>query len=97
MSICDSCKGKLFLETEFCFEMKLGQYFKRIKNPVNSSRDVFLISVLEQNVKIKKIVCQNLQIRKDRFMTIFGHIFANYIKILNKTEVQTVLFWCFKG
>ena len=28
------------------------------------------------------------------FMTIFGHFFANYMKIFHKTEIQTVISRC---
>ena len=30
-------------------------------------------------------------------MTIYGHVFANYIKIFYKTEIQTVILRCLVG
>jgi hypothetical protein len=38
-----------------------------------------------------------LQLIDGRFMTIFGHFFANFIYIFHKTEVQTVIFRCLTG
>ena len=40
---------------------------------------------------------ENLQLKNGHFMTISGHFFANYTKIFQKTEIQTVILRCLKG
>ena len=45
----------------------------------------------------QKLFHKDLQLINGRFMTIFGHFFANFIYIFHKTEVQTVIFRCLTG
>ena len=37
---------------------------------------------------------ENLQLKNGHFMTLSGHFFASYIKIFQKTEIQTVILRC---
>ena len=37
---------------------------------------------------------ENLWLLNDPFLTLFGHFFANYMKIFHKTEAQTVILRC---
>ena len=40
---------------------------------------------------------ENLWLKNGHFMTISGHFFANYMKIFQKTEIQTVILRCLVG
>ena len=40
---------------------------------------------------------QNLQLINGSFMTISGHLFANYMNIYHKTEIQAVILRCLIG
>ena len=40
---------------------------------------------------------ENLQLKNGHFMTLSGHFFANYTKIFQKTEIQTVILRCLVG
>ena len=40
---------------------------------------------------------ENLQLKNGHFMTLPGHFFANYTKIFQKTEIQTVILRCLVG
>ena len=37
---------------------------------------------------------ENLQLKNGHFITLSGHFFANYTKIFQKTEIQTVILRC---
>ena len=40
---------------------------------------------------------QNLQLINGNFRTISGHLFANYMNIYHKTEIQAVILRCLTG